>query len=185
MSQVQHKHLNYTTQEQYGQIIQDNLSMYMRTEVSGRFQTSLCAGFNVVISPLEPEPSARSQMTEETKKKKREVIVKGNIWWTTKKMKYIDHRSLLQSWGETPSPQPSWGSFLPPSSDHVHHVLSPLHQLLWLLPQWLPLVQGWRWQTILGSLTPLMAWMDPSVLELKLLLELEFSSQRNRRAYRT
>jgi len=44
----------------------------MRTEVSGRFQTSLCAGFNVVISPLEPEPSARSQMTEETKKKKRE-----------------------------------------------------------------------------------------------------------------
>ena len=72
--------------------------MYMRTEVSGRFQTSLCAGFNVVISPLEPEPSARSQMTEETKKRKeREVIVKGNIRRTTKKMKYIDHRSLLQS----------------------------------------------------------------------------------------
>ena len=157
----------------------------MKTEASGRFQTSLCGGFNVVISPLEPEPSARSQMTEETKKKKREVIVKGNIWWTTKKMKYIDHRSLLQSWGETPSSQPSWGSFLPPSSDHVHHVLSPLHQLLWLLRPWLPLVQGWRWQTILGSLTPSMAWMDPSVLELKLLLELEFSSQRNRRAYRT
>jgi len=67
----------------------------MRTEVSGRFQTSLCGGFNVVISPLEPEPSARSQMTEG--KKKREVIVKGNIRRTTKKMKYIDHRSLLQS----------------------------------------------------------------------------------------
>jgi hypothetical protein len=70
--------------------------MYMKTEASGRFQTSLCGGFNVVISPLEPEPSARSQMTE-GKKKKREVIVKGNIRRTTKKMKYIDHRSLLQS----------------------------------------------------------------------------------------
>lgn len=45
--------------------------MYMKTEASGRFQTSLCGGFNVVISPLEPEPSARSQMTEETKKKER------------------------------------------------------------------------------------------------------------------
>ena len=44
--------------------------MYMRTEVSGRFQTSLCGGFNVVISPLEPEPSARSQMTEGKKKER-------------------------------------------------------------------------------------------------------------------
>ena len=43
--------------------------MYMKTEASGRFQTSLCGGFNVVISPLEPEPSARSQMTEGKKKR--------------------------------------------------------------------------------------------------------------------
>jgi len=45
--------------------------MYMKTEASGRFQTSLCAGFNVVISPLEPEPSARSQMTEEKRRREK------------------------------------------------------------------------------------------------------------------